>query len=93
MSVGNYNGFFIMDSMIDDEEFPLKGFLPVTSKYKITPHAQTSTAGLFSLVLPLRTYGDIYLKVPQSTYGLNWSATPLIPKSAIFNTLEFLILP
>lgn len=56
---------------MDDEELPLKGCLPVTSKNRITPHAQTSTAGLFNFVFPLKTYGDMYLKVPQSTSGLN----------------------
>ena len=53
------------------------------------PQAQTSTLGLFLFSLPESTYGAKYFKVPQSTSGLNLSATPLIPKSAILATLSF----
>lgn len=50
------------------------------------PHAQTSTAGLFTLFFPDKIYGAIYLNVPQSASGLKRSATPLIPKSATFKS-------
>jgi hypothetical protein len=49
----------------------------------MTPHAQTSTAGVLIFYFPLKISGDIYFNVPVSASLLNWSATPLIPKSAI----------
>jgi hypothetical protein len=58
----------------------------------MTPHAQTSTAGVLIFYFPLKISGDIYFKVPVSASLLNWSATPLIPKSAILMIDSVLLL-
>lgn len=51
--------------------------------YNIHPRAHTSIEGEFPFYFPDNTSGDIYFSVPVSTSGLNTSATPDIPKSAI----------
>lgn len=67
---GNYKALFTMAYIIKNEELPSKGNFPVVNKNRITPQAQTSTAGLFILVFLDKIYGGIYRRVPQSAYGL-----------------------
>lgn len=48
------------------------------------PHAHTSPGNALAVSFFDKISGGIYFSVPQSSSGLNLSATPLIPKSATF---------
>lgn len=44
-----------MHSIMEKDDFPSNGYFPVTSKYRITPQAHISTAGLLIFVFPDKT--------------------------------------